>query len=260
MGVGNTDFELRTYRTAFHGEGLIPFRVVYRESDLLLLAEKDLSEEALKRLLALRQSLESYILKHPDFLSSLKPLPLDPKAPVVAQKMLRAAQKAGVGPMAAVAGAIAEELGQALLAEGLTSEIVVENGGDIFLATQREVTVAIWAGASPLSGKIGLRLKRELMPCAVCTSSGTVGHSLSLGRADALCVIAKDTALADAYATSLANLVKGPEDFSTLKKALQKAPLLGVVCVVKDQLFAWGKELELVTTNTPLQGKFFPQK
>ena len=252
MGLANTkNFELRTYRTAIRGKGLVPFRVVLKESDLLILAERDLSREALTELLALRRDLENYIAQNMAFLSALSPLPPDPEAPPLAQKMLSAGRRARVGPMAAVAGAIAEELGRRLLARGLTREIVVENGGDIFLSLRREARVALWAGDSPLSGKIGLRLKRELMPCAVCTSSGTVGHSLSLGRADALCVLAKEAALADACATALGNLVKGPEDFKRLKKAAGKIPgVLGVVCILGENLFAWGKEIELV----PLAG------
>ncbi len=247
MRDANGNFEIRSYRTQVKGKNLIPFRVVYRESDLLLLAEKDLSKQAAEVLFSVRKELEAYLLKNPLFLSSLKPLPLDPKAPFVARKMLEASRKAQVGPMAAVAGAIAEAVGRELLKQGLTTEIIVENGGDIFLALKREATVAIWAGDSPLSGKIGLYLPKKLMPCAVCTSSGTVGHSLSLGLADALCVLAKDAALADAYATALGNLVKKASDFKKLKRAVKRGEdLLGVVCILDDTLFAWGKHLNLI--------------
>ncbi len=241
------NFELRSYRTQIRGQALRPFRVVYRESDLLLLAEKDLSSEALAALLEVRRDLENYLSSHPDFLKALKPLREDPEAPPVARKMYRAGKAARVGPMAAVAGAIAEEVGQRLLRSGLTSEIVVENGGDIYLALKRDTTVAILAGDSPLSGKVGLRVKKDLMPCGVCTSSGTVGHSLSLGKADALCVLARDTAFADACATALANLVKGPKDLKKLPRILPEIPgLLGVVGILGEHLLAWGKELELV--------------
>ncbi len=241
------DFEIRDYRSRVSGRGLVPFRVVLKESDLQVLAERDLSRETLLILTEERRKLEDYLRRHPEFLEALSPLPLDPEAPEVVKRMLLAGKKAGVGPMAAVAGAIAEVVGRRLKAQGLTREVLVENGGDVFLSLEREATVGIWAGDSPLSGRLGLRLPRELMPCAVCTSSGTVGHSLSLGRADALCVLAKDAALADALATALGNLVRGPEDFKRLKKAARRHPeILGLVCIVGDKLFAQGPALELV--------------
>ncbi|WP_457756106.1 UPF0280 family protein [Thermodesulfatator indicus] len=244
------NFEIRDYRTHIGAQRLIPFRVVLKESDLLILAEKDLSQKTLEILYTIRQELENYIIKNPQFLKSLKPLPFDPEAPSIIQKMLKAGKIAGVGPMAAVAGAVAQEVGEKLINLGFTSEVVVENGGDIYLALKNNATVAIWAGNSPLSGKLGLRIKKDLMPCGVCTSSGTVGHSLSLGKADALCVIAKDTALADACATALGNMVNTPKDFKKLKKALKSLPqALGVVCILNDKLFAQGKAIEFVSIN-----------
>ncbi|WP_022852769.1 UPF0280 family protein [Thermodesulfatator atlanticus] len=239
------NFELRDYRTRIKTKNLVSFRVILHESDLMVLAERDLSSETLALLFSLRKELEDYIARRPEFLTSLTPISQDESAPSLARKMIKAGKLAGTGPMAAVAGAIAQEIGKTLLDQGLTSEIVVENGGDIFLSLKREATVAIWAGKSPLSGKLALRIKKHLMPCGVCTSSGTVGHSLSLGKADAMCVIAKDTAFADAAATALGNLIREEKDFKKLKKALKKLPqILGVVCILGDKLFAAGEAVE----------------
>ncbi len=241
------NFELRSYRTLIKGQKLLSFRTVYRESDLLILAERDLSEEAFRVLLETRKTLENYLSSRPDFLKALKPLPEDPQAPALVRRMYRAGKAAGVGPMAAVAGAIAEEVGRRLVLAGLTKEIAVENGGDVYLALDRDATVTILAGDSPLSGKIGLKVKKKLMPCGVCTSSGTVGHSLSFGKADALCVLAKDTAFADACATALANRIKSTRDLKRLPQLLREIPgLLGVVGILGENLLAWGKALELV--------------
>ncbi|HFC97092.1 MAG TPA: UPF0280 family protein [Thermosulfurimonas dismutans] len=241
--------EIRHYRTWLRpGQELQAFRVVYRETDLAILAERDLSMEVLHLIQEIRRPLERYIQDHPEFLKALKPLSEDPGAPPLVRKMMTAARLARVGPMAAVAGAIAEEVGHQLLARGLTSQVVVENGGDIFLALERSATVALYAGESPLSGRVGLRIAREFMPCGVCTSSGRVGHSLSLGRAEAVCVIARDTALADAAATALANLVKGRKSLPRVLEAAEDIPgILGVVAVVEDRLGARGKAVELVS-------------
>jgi ApbE superfamily uncharacterized protein (UPF0280 family) len=154
--------------------------------------------------------------------------------------MLKAAITAGVGPMASVAGAIAEEVGVAL--EPFSDSVIVENGGDCYLRLQQETTVGIFAGPdSPFTGKIGVKLGPERFPIGICTSSGTVGHSLSFGKADAVTIISPDTALADAAATRLGNMVKTRTD---IDKALELAPQIpsieAVLILIKDKMGIWG--------------------
>ncbi len=241
------DFDIRHYRARVRPLGLKAFRVVYKESDLQVLASRDLAQQTLAILRKIRTPLENYILSHPLFLKSLKPISVEPTAPDIVKIMARAGRLAGTGPMAAVAGAIAQEVGRSLLLAGFTKEVVVENGGDIFLALKREATVALWAGDSPLSGKIGLRISPEIMPLGVCTSSASVGHSLSLGCADALCVLAPCAAFADAMATALGNLVKGRRSWDKILKIVKSMPQVqGVVCVLGEELFAWGPAVRLV--------------
>jgi ApbE superfamily uncharacterized protein (UPF0280 family) len=158
--------------------------------------------------------------------------------------MIDAGRRAGVGPMAAVAGAIAEYVGRDLLAH--SSEVVVENGGDIFLSMTDPATIAILAGSSPLSNRLAVRADFSHRPVGICTSSGTVGHSLSLGVADAVVVLSESTALADAVATALGNKVTGGADIEaaiTTGKAIQG--VLGLVMIVGAQLGVWG-QVELV--------------
>ncbi|MEJ5329434.1 MAG: UPF0280 family protein [Desulfobaccales bacterium] len=236
--------EPRTYRTRMAREGLVAFRVAVQQTDLLILAERDLSGLARETVVQERARLESYIAAHPDFLEVLTPWPDDPFAPPVVREMVAAAQVAGVGPMAAVAGALAERVGRVLMA--VSPEVIVENGGDVFLALTQPATVALYAGASPLSHRVGLRIGAEDTPLGVCTSSGTVGHSLSLGRADAACVLAPTAALADALATALGNRVRRPQDIDPALAWLAGIPgAVGAVVVVGETLGAWGR-VELV--------------
>lgn len=224
---------------------LVSFEVKVRESDLHLLASEDCRQEVLHHLLQLRNQLENYIRKHPLFLTSLTPLPADPLAPALAKAMLAGAAAAGVGPMAAVAGAIAESIGKALLAAGV-EEVMVENGGDIFLKRDKDCRLSIFAGSSPLSHKVGLAIPRERMPLGICTSSGTVGHSLSFGKADSVTVLAPSAALADAAATRLGNEVGSEADIEPALAMGRSIPgLLGAVIILGRQLGAWG-EIELV--------------
>jgi hypothetical protein len=238
-------YRKRTYRSRVAPGDLISFEVQIRETDLQILAGKELRHEAGDAVLRYRSQLEGYIARYPEFATSLTPIPLDPTAPPIVKSMLVAGQAAQVGPMAAVAGAMAEYVGLDLLAAG-AGAVVVENGGDIYFCRNQESVVGIFAGGSPLSNRVGLRIPASLMPLGICTSSGTVGHSLSLGEADAVTVLAKDTALADAVATLVGNAVQPGQ---SLESALAKGPtvpgVLGVVIIRGEELGAWG-EVELV--------------
>ena len=237
--------EPRTYRTRMFREGLVGFQVTVKETDLMILAERDLTAEVRDLVFQERRQLETYIQQHPEFLTTLTPWPSDPFAPPVVRDMIEAGAKAGVGPMAAVAGALAARVGQGLLP--FSGEVIVENGGDIFLHLTRPATVSLYAGRSPLSYRVGLRITPDPQPAwGVCTSSGTVGHSLSLGRADAACVVAPDAALADACATALGNRVASASDIDAALKWLEDIPgVTGAVIIVGERLGAWGK-LEVV--------------
>lgn len=239
-------YRQRDYRNLVSAGKLAAFHVQVRETDLHILATRDLTVEAEAAVLRYRAQLEGYLADHPTFLPALVPLPLDPLAPPLVKEMLWAGIAAEVGPMAAVAGAMAEFVGRDLLALAGVQEVSIENGGDIFLARQEACVVAIFAGTSPLSNRVGLRLPSARMPLGVCTSSGTVGHSLSFGTADAVTVLAASTSLADAAATRIGNVVHSGRD---LDQALAVAQAIdgiqGVVVIKDEQLGAWG-EVELV--------------
>jgi len=234
----------RRYRYSLRHERLVAFEVAVKETDLFILADSCLAALAAKVIYEVRGPLEGYIAHHPEFLRSLVPLPDDRLAPPIVREMLTAGRTCGVGPMATVAGAIAEAVGRALLEE--SREVVVENGGDCFLRVESPLQMGIFAGPSVLSGKLALRIKPEQTPLGVCTSSGTVGPSLSFGRADAVTVIAPSAAVADGAATRIGNQVKKPGD---INRALAVAPemegVLGAVIIMGDRVGAWG-EVELV--------------
>lgn len=229
----------RQYRDFTPRGSRMAFRVVCEETDLYIRAQRDLSAEVRQVVLALRGQIEGYIREHPAFRSSLVPLPPDPSSPPVVGDMLMAAGRTGVGPMAAVAGAIAQHVGASLA--HASEEVIVENGGDIYLHAREPVTVGIFAGRSVLNMRMGLRIEPAETPCGVCTSSGTVGPSLSLGRADAVTVWADTATLADAAATALANRVSHEEDIEpTLELAGGMPGLRSVLVLLGDRIGVWG--------------------
>jgi ApbE superfamily uncharacterized protein (UPF0280 family) len=232
-------YEERTYRNLVKTDDLVKFEVVVRETDLLVRAERDLSKETRESVLKYRCQIEAYIDSNSEFQRSLIPLKDDPFAPEIIREMIRTSQWAHVGPMAAVAGAMAESVSKDLLK--LSKEVIVENGGDIFLATSKERTIGVYAGSSPLSLKIGIVIGPEDSPLGVCTSSGTVGPSLSFGRADAVCILSKSAALADAGATAVGNIVREKKDIeSGLERGKEIEGILGVLIILGDKMGVWG--------------------
>jgi len=240
-------YEPRTYRHWVKGKGLASFNVVVKETDLYIRASRNLKSKALKLVLKYRDTLERYIERHPSFLTSLDPLPISDDAPHIVKSMLESARKAGVGPMASVAGAITEFVGTELLA--FSPEVIVENGGDIFLKSLGKRIIGIYAGKSPLTGKIGLEIEGEDTPLGICTSSGTVGHSLSYGKTDAVVVLAQSATLADAAATAIGNLIKQPEDIpGGIELAKSIEGLKGLLIIKDDQVGLWG-EVKICQTS-----------
>lgn len=235
----SNQYEPRDYRSWTKIPDLITFQAVELETDLQISACKNLEMEALSAIRKYRNHLERYIKQYPVFKSSMKPINVASEADDIIQKMAQAGKLAGVGPFAAVAGAMAESVGKYL--EEFSPEVIVENGGDIYLNCLVDRVVAIYAGNSPFSGKLGLKISKNMFPLGICTSSGTVGHSKSFGKADAVIILSQDTSLADAMATSAANLIQTEQD---LEKAIEFASsvndILGVIAIKNNNIAAWG--------------------
>ena len=237
-------YEERKYREWVKHDDLVAVRVMEGETDLLISGSVDLSAAAEVAIAKYRKQLKQYIAKDKGFQSALEPVEVQDDAPEIVKEMARAAKIVGVGPMASVAGAMAEYVGHDLL--NLSEQIIVENGGDIFIKTSSKRLLGIYAGNSLFTGKLALQIQPDQTPLGICTSSGTVGHSLSFGRADAAIVLSKWTALADAAATATGNMVKTEED---IEKGVEFAKGIegveGIVVIVGDKIGAWGK-IEIV--------------
>lgn len=207
-------------------------------------------DAALKEALEARLWIERFMFRHPEFRCSLEPLDLDTcGSHRVVDLMLKAARLTGVGPFAAVAGAIAQVAAEVAMDAGARN-VLVDNGGDISIIGDREFRVGIYAGRAPISGKICFLVRAGDLPIGICTSSGTVGHSMSFGWADAVVAIASEASIADAAATSIANAVRGANAEASINQALIRAAAIPEIrgCLVArgDHVGIFGKLPKLI--------------
>ena len=234
----------RFYRDFSGNTRWTTFRVKVETTDLYVRATGDFTERVRTITICLRDQLRAHIERQGDFISSFTPVPRLDDVPEVVSRMYRASELAGVGPMAAVAGAIAGLIGEELIRD--SSELIIENGGDIWLSLRGPVTMGIFAGYSKFSGRLGVRISPGNTPLGICCSSGKYGHSTSFGKADAVTVFSPDAALADAVATEACNRVKCGEDLpAALEYAMAVPGVTGILAVLGDSLAVRG-DVELV--------------
>lgn len=236
----------RTYR-ASQATDLTAFQVIIEETDLWIAARTDLSSAVAEYVRELRGQIRAYALVHPDFLGSLKPLAADSRAPEIIQRMCQATRLFHVGPMAAVAGTIAQMIGEKF--QNQSPDMLIENGGDTYLCSTRDRLIGLLPTPEE-NMRLGVTVLAQEFPCSFCASSAKIGHSLSFGNADLVVTRARDAALADAAATALANMLRIPADMNrVLEQAKDWADrgLEGVLAQCADKIGAWGKmELSVV--------------
>jgi len=238
-------YQIRDYRKSFSNE-LKWYNVCVEETDLMIGTDENYSKQILKIVRTLRHDIYAAIEKNQEFFTSLVPIEYE-KAEGVAKIMVEAAKLAGVGPFAAVAGAINDMLADKLSDQ--SKQIFIENGGDIYIKSDKDRKIGIFAGKSVLSNKFAIEIPKEIFPVGICTSSATVGHSFSMGKADAAVVICKTSAVADAFATALCNRIKNIEDISfALEWVNSFEEVIGAVAIMDDKIGAIGN-IKLVKWN-----------
>lgn len=232
-------YKKRFYRTNTYNTDLIPFAVSHFESNLQIYARSDLREISLEYLRCIHGQVSDYCQSHPEFEKSLIPIEITGAVPKIIRSMHKASWRVGVGPMATVAGAIAEAVGKKLLK--YSPEIIIENGGDIFIAVSKPRRIGIFAGIGSVYNNLIININPDQTPCGICTSSGQFGHSLSMGKTCATIIISKSSALADGYATVFGNMVDTDLDIDlTLKTARKKKDIKGILIITSSKMAAYG--------------------
>ena len=236
------EYRERSYRSRFSNDERRWFCVKFLESDLWIGVDSgsyraSMEADTYAMLVDLRRQMDAYLLMDPQYKTALTPYDAGLEAPAILKEMSRVSHKTGIGPMSAVAGAVAKKVAEFLG----TQEVIVENGGDIYAQAASDMDISVFAGQSPLSEKIGLHIPAAEFPLGICTSSGTVGPSLSLGRADAVMIVCKDVLLADSYATAMANRIKTVNDLQSVIDRISDLPdILGAIAVKDDRMAITG--------------------
>ena len=225
----------------------------YKETRCTIIADKEQAiRTAIESIKRNRKELEDYVKGNPKFLYTLKPVAV-PAEPLVARLMAEAAEKANVGPMAAVAGVLADLAVKDMLADGC-SVAVVENGGEVSALSGRPVDVALAAGDAPLSKKFGFRLAD--FPVGLATSSGRFSHALSFGDAEAATVFCRTAGLADAAATAVGNVVKGEDCQGAVQRGIDEALSIqgveGVLIMYREFTGTWGKIPQIIKVDSSI--------
>lgn len=224
-----------------------------KETSAAVICREIFIDIALSEIHRQRRLLETYIRRNPGFASSLVPVEVPGDAPPIVRKMASAAARTGTGPMAAVAGAIAAFTVEAAVDAG-AKHFIMDNGGDIAMRIDRPVVVGIYTGPARLKN-IGLKFLPRDDIIGVCTSSATVGHSLSFGKADAAVVISGDVLLADAAATMLGNRIQG-QDRGEIETALASRLIPGIeamIAVIDDTMAWYGNIPEMVNAAVGIE-------
>ena len=246
------EYKERSYRSRFSGDERHWFCVKFLESDLWIGVDNgsyhaSMEADTYAMLVDLRRTMDAYLLIDPQYKASLTPYDAGLEAPAILKEMSKVSHKTGIGPMSAVAGAVALRVADFIKSKFNVKEVIVENGGDIYAEAHSDLDISVFAGQSPLSEKVGLHIPATAFPCGICTSSGTVGPSLSLGRADAMMIVCQDVLLADSYATAMANRIRTVNDLQPVIDQIRNIPaILGAIAIKDDRLALCGQyELRL---------------
>jgi hypothetical protein len=237
-------FEERVYREAMKASDLSYFQIEEMETDLYIGVEaqalkadfiKIIHEEVKSQ----RTAILDYEKRNPGFIHSLIPIHQRGTAAPIVTDMIEASQKTAIGPMGAVAGAMAKQIGKMITLH--STEVIIENGGDIFLQSDKTRRIALYTNNEHFKN-LGLKIKPYWKALGICTSSGTMGHSLSFGKADSVTVISENPALADAAATALGNRIQDASNIENGLEWVKNVPgVLGALIIVQDKMGAWGR-------------------
>lgn len=232
------------YRNKIKSREKYNWQITFRFSDLLVSCNKNVSSKIVQLVKEIYGLLDSVIREEPSFQKSLSPVKIKENHPPVIKKMCLKSALFNVGPMAAVAGAVCDYIASGL--NNCCERLIIENGGDIYIRSTRDVDVGVYLKNKNFKDTINIKIKAKSTPCGLCSSSGAFGHSLSLGKSDLVTVLSHSTISADAAATSIANRIGDASDIGKIIEKYKEIKDINGILIVKDnKLGIWGN-IELI--------------
>jgi len=228
-----------TYRRNISVKGKYCYRVKYKYTDLFITSDRNISKELETPVLSFYEGIEKVILSEPAFEKSLVPMRIRDHYPSIIKKMCHAAKIFRVGPMAAVAGAVCEIIAESIA--GRCGFLMIENGGDVFIKSSIPVNIGLHNSNKYFSDRLNIKIDAERTPCGICSSSGSMGHSLSLGKSDLVTILSGSAILADAAATAVANSIKKQTDIEkAIRRYKKNKEIMGLIIIKDDKIGIWG--------------------
>jgi ApbE superfamily uncharacterized protein (UPF0280 family) len=232
------------YRKNISVKGKYSYRLKYKYTDLFITCDREISKEVKEPVVSFYNGLEEVLSRHEVFGKSLTPVKIIDNYPPIIKKMCRAAEVFKVGPMAAVAGAVCDRIAQSI--SGSCDFLMIENGGDVYIKSSIPVSAVLFSSSRYFRDRLNIRITADTTPCGLCSSSGIIGHSLSLGKSDLVTVMSESTVMADTAATAIANSIKEKADVDkALAHYRDYKQIKGLIIIKDDRLAIWG-ELQLV--------------
>ena len=233
------DLDRSIYRCSVKNKEKYAWLVSYYYTDILISSNKNLKSRIEKPLKKIYEIFNVCIKNEPSFLKSLSPIRIKPSFPGIIKEMCTKSAEFNVGPMAAVAGTVKVYLASYL--QKYCDILIIENGGDIYIKADRDLNVGIYIKNPNFKDRVALRINAKNMPCGLCSSSGTFGHSFSMGKCDLAVVLAKSAITADAAATAFANSISCEDDIPdsiTYFKGFED--IKGLLAIKNKRIGAWG--------------------
>ncbi len=228
------------YRKKISSHTHYKWHIMFKHSDLYVACNKDILNPLIKHLSAFYKAIEAAAAHDPAFVKSFSPVRKNQAYSPIINEMIAKTALFGVGPMASVAGAVCDYIGRKLMGQCRT--LIIENGGDVFIKSDHDVTAGAYTVTKDLSDKLKLKISYKQTPCGLCSSSGTFGHSISLGKSDLATVLGSTTMVADAAATALANRIAESEDIQAAIDALKgHNGIRGLLAIKDKKVGIWGQ-------------------
>ncbi|MCL5072673.1 MAG: UPF0280 family protein [Actinobacteria bacterium] len=232
------------YRVLVNSKSRFRWKINYKYKNTNIISNVDISSKIPNVLIDFYKVIEEFIKNNPVFAKTFNAFNTDIRFPEIVKKMCRGSVMFNVGPMASIAGAVCEYMAEELSKKN--SYLAIENGGDIYIKSQNDVITGLFLKSKYFRDNLKMKIKKELLPCGIASSSGTLGHSLSLGKSDLIVVVCKSAILADSAATAAGNLIKTKEDIEkTLNYFTNFKEILAMVIIKDDKIGLYGN-IELV--------------